>query len=157
MDNHVHLIVVPKTEQSLAAVFGPLHTRYAQYVNERQNVTGHLWQGRYHSCPMDESHLYSAVRYVERNPIKAGFVERAEDWPWSSAPGHVTPYSDELLSDPCSMYPNMTPEQWRHWLTEPWEKEEAFGRTLARRTQTGKPAGSAEFVHNAEKHAQKAI
>ena len=57
-------------------------------INFREGWRGHLWQGRFASFVMSEKHLMGAVRYVERNPVKAELVERAEDWPWSSAAAH---------------------------------------------------------------------
>jgi len=85
MDNHIHLILVPKTEDGLQKVLKPLHMRYAQYINKQHGWTGHLWQGRFFSSALDDAHTYSAIRYVERNPVEAGMVEKAEDYKWSSA------------------------------------------------------------------------
>ena len=50
------------------------------------------------SCVLDAPHLWACVRYVERNPVRAGLVERAEDWPWSSAAAHCAGDEDPLLS-----------------------------------------------------------
>ena len=86
MTNHIHLIAVPHSEQSIARTLRGLHTVYAMQYNTRYHSTGHLWQGRYKSCPLDEQHTWAAVRFVERNPVRADIVARAEDYPWSSAP-----------------------------------------------------------------------
>jgi putative transposase len=77
MTDHVHLVVVPKTSRSLSGALKPLHTRYTQHVNRRAAVSGRLWQGRFYSCPLDEQHVWTAVRYVERNPVRAGMVTKA--------------------------------------------------------------------------------
>ena len=69
MPNHVHLIVVPRRQESLAAVLKPVHMRYAQHFNRQHGITGHVWQGRFFSCALDDAHLLAAVRYVERNPV----------------------------------------------------------------------------------------
>ena len=74
MTNHVHLIVVPEREDSLARGLGQAHCRYAHCVNARRRSTGHLWQNRFYSTVMDEVHLLAAMRYVERNPVRAGMV-----------------------------------------------------------------------------------
>jgi putative transposase len=74
MPNHVHLIAVPKTETSLARALGEAHRRYTRRINFRENWRGHLWQERFASFPMDESHLLAAVRYVEMNPVVAGWL-----------------------------------------------------------------------------------
>ena len=89
MTNHVHFIVVPRTEDGLARVFNTLHMRYAQYINKRKGVTGHLWQGRFFSCLLDETHLYRAIRYVERNPVRAKMTSEAWGYKWSSASEHI--------------------------------------------------------------------
>jgi len=72
MTNHVHLVVIPRTAQSLAGALKPVHLRYAQHVNWARGLTGRLRQGRFFSCGLDDAHLLSAVRYVERNPVRAG-------------------------------------------------------------------------------------
>jgi putative transposase len=99
MPNHVHLIVVPPSDDSLAAGIGEAHRRYTRRVNFRKGWRGHLWQGRFASFVMDEPHLIAAARYVERNPVRAGLVRRAEDWPWSSAAAHVSGRDDALAEN----------------------------------------------------------
>ncbi|MFN3481119.1 MAG: transposase [Thermodesulfovibrionales bacterium] len=71
MSNHVHFIAVPIEGDPLAKIFNPLHTRYSQHINLRQENRGHLWQGRFFSCALDERHLYAAMRYIENNPVRA--------------------------------------------------------------------------------------
>ncbi len=98
MDNHVHLILVPKTEDGLRQPLARTHTSYSQRINRRMGLTGHLFQGRFQSYPMDDRHLMVAVRYVENNPVAAGMVGRAEDWQWSSARAHVFQLDDGLTN-----------------------------------------------------------
>jgi putative transposase len=86
--NHIHLIAIPSTAASLSQAMHELYGRYAIHFNERHGLIGRLWQGRFRSSPMDEPHFWAAVRYVERNPVRAGMVARAEHYPWSSAPAH---------------------------------------------------------------------
>ena len=85
MPNHVHLILVPSTADGLRRAVAEVHRRYTRMINFREGWRGCLWQGRFASFVMSEKHLMGAVRYVERNPVKAGLVTRAEDWRWSSA------------------------------------------------------------------------
>jgi len=89
MPNHVHFIGVPCRQESLARTFNTVHMLYAQYFNRKQNTTGHLWQGRFFSCVLDERHLYAAVRYVEMNPVRAGIAQAPQDYPWCSAKSHM--------------------------------------------------------------------
>ena len=72
MPNHVHLILTPATVEGLRQALGEAHRRYTRHVNARQGWTGHLWQGRFASAPMDEAHLMAAFHYVALNPVRAG-------------------------------------------------------------------------------------
>jgi putative transposase len=99
MANHIHTIVVPQSETALSETFRDTHATYGNWFNRKYGLSGHLWQGRFYSCVLDDAHLWSAVRYVERNPIRANLVSRAENYPWSSARAHVFGAMD-LLVDP---------------------------------------------------------
>lgn len=99
MENHVHLIVVPSSENSLRKCMSSLHRRYTININYRENWRGYLWQGRFLSYPMNERYTYAAIRYVELNPVRAGLVKQAEEYPWSSARCHMFGKSDGFLSD----------------------------------------------------------
>jgi len=89
MTNHVHFVAVPEREDSLAVLFGRAHGRYSQALNIRRGRCGHLWQARFHSCPLSPAHLEVGLRYVEANPCRAGLVERPEQYRWSSAAAHL--------------------------------------------------------------------
>jgi putative transposase len=98
MPNHVHLIVTPTDGDGLRATFAEAHRRYTGAINARFHWTGHLFQGRFGAVVMDEPHLLAAVRYVALNPVIAGLVRLAEDWPWSSARAHLAGEDDELAT-----------------------------------------------------------
>ena len=85
MPNHTHLIAVPSSEDGLRWAIGEAHRRYTRQINFREKWRGYLWQGRFASFVMDEPYLLAAARYVELNPVRAGLVQSAGDWPWSSA------------------------------------------------------------------------
>lgn len=97
MPNHVHLIVTPKTEDGLRALFADAHRKYTNFINWRHKWVGHLWQGRFASVAMDETHLERALRYVAQNPVRAKLVEKPEDWPFSSVHAHLAGQSDGLV------------------------------------------------------------
>lgn len=88
MSNHVHLIAVPTLPDGLALACRNAHGRHAAYWNAMHGASGHAWQGRFYSCPLDEVHLWAALRYTELNPVRAGLVSQPECWPWSSAGVH---------------------------------------------------------------------
>ncbi|MBI3319286.1 MAG: transposase [Candidatus Omnitrophica bacterium] len=121
------------------------HRRYTRAINFREGWRGYLWQGRFGSVALDEQHLVAAVRYVERNPVAAGLVHRAEQYPWSSARAHVTGMADPLLT------PNFLTTQIRNWaafLAD--EADDTLGTTLSRHATVGRPLGSAAFLERLE-------
>jgi len=97
MPNHVHLVVVPSSEEGLARGVGEAHRRYTRRINFRKRWRGHLWEGRFSSCVMDEAHLLAAVRYVETNPVRARLCRKPWRYPWSSAAAHVAGEDDALV------------------------------------------------------------
>ena len=99
MDNHVHFVAVPERMTSFAEGFGLAHKEYSRAINFREGWRGYLWQGRFFSVPLSERYMYAAIRYVERNPVRAGLVRRAEEYRWSSAKAHVHKLADPILSD----------------------------------------------------------
>ncbi|SDM34175.1 transposase [Maricaulis salignorans] len=100
MPNHVHLVLEPPEEGALAATVGWAHQAYCRAINRREGWTGSLWQGRFSSCAMDETHALVAVRYVELNPVRAGLRRRAQEWQWSSAASRVFGLENRLLCRP---------------------------------------------------------
>ena len=97
MPNHVHLILTPGDNLGMSKALGEVHRQYAGFLNARRRQTGHVFQGRFHSVAMDESHLLAAVRYVAFNPVKAGLVADAGAWRWSSAAAHLRGQSDGVV------------------------------------------------------------
>ena len=98
MPNHVHLILVPATEDGLRRCLCVVHRAYAGALNRRRATSGHFWQGRYGSVAMDEAHLYEALRYVLLNPVRARLVDTAAAWRWSSARAYLTGARDGLTN-----------------------------------------------------------
>jgi len=145
MSNHVHLIALPRAEDSLARAIGWTHHHYTRRVNFREGWRGYLWQGRFHSCPLDAAHSLRALRYVELNPVRAGLVERPERWPWSSALAHVEGAIDPVLSP----RPWLTEElDWSKFLREGVADDELAA--VRRRTRSGRPWGDEGFVARLE-------
>jgi putative transposase len=148
MTNHVHWVVVPRAEESLARAFGEAHGRYASYANARMSRSGHFWQNRFFSCSLDRAHLWAALRYAERNPLRAGLVGASAAYQWSSAAAHTgaAPPPDWLEQEP--MGSSFTPAEGAAYLeSDTMGDEEA---ALRKNTYTGRPAGSPQFVAWAE-------
>jgi putative transposase len=155
MSNHVHLIVVPRAAEALAQALKHTHGRYASYWNARNSSSGHVWQGRFYSCPLDETHLWRALRYVELNPVRAGMVPEAAEWQWSSAAAHCGSGVPEPL---------LEMERWRkRWTVAEWSQHLAAGEsacdvaTLRQYTHTGRPLGSKDFVADLEHSTLRAL
>ncbi|MDO9528346.1 MAG: transposase [Syntrophales bacterium] len=153
MPNHVHFVCVPRNDDSLARTFNTLHMRYSQYYNRKRKVTGHLWQGRFFSCILDERHLFAAIRYVENNPVRKGIVPEPEDYKWSSTQGHCGIVSDEILSDSCYLCGEIN--NWFQYLKESGPQEVI--KTLRKNVMSGRPCGGEEFIKSIEKIVGKPL
>ena len=146
MDNHVHIVAVPRSEPALARAVGEAHRNYTLQINLREKWSGYLWQGRFSSCPMDERHLYAAVRYVERNPVRAGLVRYAEEYRWSSARAHALNEPDTFLTG--EEMAIMAIDDWMAYLRNP--DEDLDLKTLRKGYRTGRPLGNEGFVERIE-------
>lgn len=146
MPNHVHLVLVPRTEGGLRASLGEAHRRYTRFINARNGWTGHLWQGRFGSVPMDEAYLINAVRYVSLNPVRAKLVRRASDWPWSSVRAHLAGKDDKLVR----VAPVL--ERWSDFAQMLKCGEDAQMTEALRKQETiGRPLGSADWLARMER------
>ena len=155
MSNHIHLIAIPGMADGFALALKHTHGRYAFYWNTVHNSSGHAWQGRFYSCPLDEAHLWEALRYTELNPVRAGLVPEAESWPWSSAASHCgTGAGEDCLAL----------EAWQsRWTAPAWREYLGAGETESRlavirqHTHAGRPLGGTEFIHDLERIAQRRL
>jgi putative transposase len=146
MTNHVHFICVPSEETSLSKTFNALHMRYSQYLNTKRGKKGHLWQGRFYSSILDEKHLYTAVRYIENNPVRARMVEYAEKYSWSSTREHLEKNSDDVLTHDCYLEGEI--EDWRAYLRETEDK--VLVANIRKNSMTGRPCGDDGFIEKIE-------
>jgi len=139
MNNHVHFIVIPSEPDSLAKGIGEAHRLYTRYKNSKAGVRGHLFQDRFFSCTLSESHFYSAIRYVERNPVKASIVKNAWDYEWSSAKFFTGERSKDKLVDKHPFTAEIT--DWKNFLSIDGQDD-----LLISSTKTGRPCGDECFV-----------
>jgi putative transposase len=149
MPNHVHLVAVPQRPESLGRAMLWAQGQYAEFFNARYGLVGHLWQGRFRSSVMDEHHLLNGVRYVERNPVRAGLVQRAEDYPWSSAAAHCGLRQDPLISDDLPLLRDVP--DWSSWLAGVESDEEL--RRIRECAERCYPIGSEAFVRRIEEQS----
>jgi putative transposase len=155
MSNHLHLVVVPHRAEDLAPALQKVLGRYASYWNVAHTTCGHVWQGRFYSCPMDPGHLWTALRYVELNPVRAKMAGEAAAWPWSSAAAHCG------MADP---HASLNMSLWRKsWAADTWRKFLGEGesasdlRALRQSTRTGRPWGSKEFTSALEAQTHRRL
>lgn len=119
MSNHVHFVVIPQRRWSISECFGRVHRAYSEALNLRRGRHGGNWEGRFFSESLDDTHALNALRYIERNPVKAGMVEEAWKWPWSSASQHCgDAVRWPLLNSRLGVMPP-DPHSWRSLLTAP--------------------------------------
>ena len=149
MSNHVHFMVIPKNEDSLSKVFKYTNMKYSQYYNNKMKVSGHLFQGRFFSCVLDEWHMIACARYIERNPVRAKLVKEPYLWPYSSAKIHCgidryDPFGVNQLFD----YVEQEPKAWKELIKAPDNLDEMKG--IRERTRTGRPLGTNDFIERLE-------
>ena len=143
MSNHVHLILIPGREDSLAVLLRRVHGRYAQYYNARHGRCGHLWQNRFFACALSRSHLWTALAYVDNNPVRAGLVNLAAAYPWSSAAAHLG--GDDVSA-------SLDREWWcresqgMDWPSILDEEGDQAVTAIRRCTYAGRPFGDDDFV-----------
>ncbi len=143
MTNHIHLVVVPEEASSLALCMQRVHGRYAQYLNARRRRSGHLWQNRYFSCPLDQQHLWAALRYVEQNPVRAGLVNSVSAYRWSSALAHLGGRDESRALDLNFWHENGGTDSWRQLIEQSIDSEVL--NHLRRATYACRPCGNLDF------------
>jgi len=152
MPNHIHLIVVPATEEGLSQAIGHTHRRYTRAVNQRMEWTGFLWQGRFGSSPMDENYLLATARYIELNPVRAKLVSQPEDFQWSSVKHHLGLHDDPVIRN--SPLQEIVGD-WKAFLSE--SENEELARKIRHAIRGGRPLGSEQFVGELEKQVGRIL
>ena len=149
MSNHIHIIAIPHAEDSLAKGIGRTHFRYTQYINRFHKRSGHLWQGRFYSCALDERHFWLAMKYIELNPVRSRLCRKPWRYDWSSAAVHVDAKARSDVLNLSRWYDMISAVQWRKELAYGLSDSE-LGR-LRLNTHTGRPLGSDSFMSKLEK------
>jgi putative transposase len=151
MPNHIHLVAVPADVAGLHRLLRAVHGQYAQRINRANNQTGHLWQARYFSSPLDAAYFLNAVRYVELNPVRARLASLAEQYRWSSAGAHCGIRSD-LIVDAIPRSTLLSEiANWSRWLAA--GVDDGAIDTLRRNGSQNLPCGSTDFVRRLERAA----
>ena len=157
MTNHVHIIAEPENEEALSLGIGRANLRYSIAVNQRTGKSGRLWHNRFYSCPLDDTHYLAAMRYIERNPVRAKITRTAWQWPWSSAAAHTGKISlpQSILSYRHWQKLGIAPHDWRMELMH--VEDDAVIDALRHATNTGWPLGSDKFIDKMEKSLDRRL
>ncbi|KIX15283.1 REP-associated tyrosine transposase [Dethiosulfatarculus sandiegensis] len=145
MPNHWHMVLWPEQDGDLSAFLGWLTMTHTQrwHANHGTTGSGHLYQGRFKSFPVQtDRHYYTVGRYVVRNPVRAGLVDRAEKWPWSSVglKQSVNSKTAGLLSDG----PLERPIEWLEFVNQP--ETDSDLASLRESIQRGRPFGEMDWL-----------
>ncbi len=150
MSNHIHLLIRPKGD-SISRIVQSLLVSHTQRYHKHHRSGGHVWQGRFKSPVIqNDEHLLTVLRYIEANPLRAGLVKRAEEYPWSSYRVHASGEPDELIDplityEQLSPYPKIRQRQWAKKVHDPLD--EATLEQVRRSNLTGLPFGNETWVN----------
>ena len=145
MSNHWHFVLWPKRDGELTRFMSWFTLTHAQRWKHAHDAVGqgHLYQGRFKSFPIQQDeHLLMAMRYVERNPVAAGMVKRAEDWRWGSC--HVREERSHELRSLLSDGPLPLPARWSQTINLPLNDTDA--KRLGDSIEHGRPLGDERWV-----------
>ena len=161
MDNHFHLLVTPQAQDSLPKMMQAIGRRYVRHFNGEHGRSGTLWEGRYKSTLIQaERYLLACMAYIDLNPVRAGLVAHARDYPWSSH-GHYIGQTTQRLITPHSLY-------WELGNT-PFAREAAYADlvnagvdvdrqlALTQSTLKGWALGEADFVADLQKKTGRRV
>ena len=137
MPNHAHLLLYAHALAALSRAMHQLQRTYWFYVKRQRTLSGHLWQGRFHSFPIaTDAYLLEAARYIERNPLEANLIEQWSEYPWSSyrfyTAGEFVPLP--LTPTPCYLALGSTATvrqaRYRHFVDTPQPYDKSMRRKL---------------------------
>ena len=165
MGNHFHLLVTPSTDTGLPLMMQAVGRSYVRYFNQTQDRSGTLWEGRYRSTVIQaDRYLLPCMAYIDLNPVRAGLVNQAKDYPWSSHRHYAGLRADKLVTP--------HPLLWSLGNT-PFGREAAYAdmvhsgvnpdqqAALTRSVLSGWALGSEDFVADlqsrTERRVQKAL
>jgi putative transposase len=161
MSNHFHLLLTPQTADGLPQMMQAVGRRYVRYFNDSQQRSGTLWEGRYRSTLIQtERYLLACMAYIDLNPVRAGLVTQAADYPWSSHGHYIGRRTDKLLTP--------HPLVWELGNT-PFAREVAYAElvqaginpvqqtALTQATLSGWALGEPDFVADLQKRTQRRV
>jgi len=155
MTNHVHLLLTPESSDAISKTIQFVGRHYVPYINHTYGKSGTLWEGRHKGCVVaSDDYLFTCMRYIELNPVRAGMVGKPIDYCWSSYRGNATTHSDKLITSHV-LYRQLA----RDARTRQYAYRELFRNALdpdqvhdiRASVQTGTPLGNERFQQEIEK------
>ena len=141
MPNHFHLALWPHSDSDLGRWMQWLLTAHVRRYHQHYKTSGHIWQGRFKAFPVEQdNHMLTVLRYIERNPLRARLVQRAEEWPWSSLQHREAPQQANIVHP----WPVPRPVNWVSWVNQP--QTDAELEELRHSVNRGTPYGCADWV-----------
>ena len=154
MTNHVHLLATPERWGAMSAMMQDIGREYVTRINRRYRRTGTLWEGRFHSCPVQSgSYLLTCMRYIELNPVRAGMVGAPSDYAWSSYRRNAEGVANPWLS-PHPVYASLGADRqsrcaaYRALFAGHWDEDTLT--SLRRHTRQGAAWGGERFQREIE-------
>jgi putative transposase len=145
MPNHFHLVLWPQGDRDLSRWMQWLMTAHVRRYHKHHGTSGHVWQGRFKAFPIQkDQHLLAVMRYVERNPLRAKLVDRAEEWQWSSLGGGDPDGGPEVNAGPVPRAAD-----WRAYVNKP--QTDAEVKAIRNSITRGAPYGAARWQQQAAK------
>ena len=147
MPNHIHLVLRPYRDRDLGRWMQWLLTAHVRRYHRRYGSSGHVWQGRFKTFPIQhDAHLLQVIRYVERNALRANLIVRAEDWGWGSLAWRDAGEPVSFLAVP----PVPLPDDWPDRVNVPESAVEltALRRSVNRGTPFGDTVWAEETAAN---------
>ena len=144
MPNHWHLVVWPRKDGELSRFVGWLTLTHTQrwHAHRKSIGSGHVYQGRFKSFPVEtDEHFHTVARYVERNPLRARLVRRAEQWQWSSLARWLRGSADDQAL--LSAWPMSRKPSWVEHVNAP--QSEAELAAIQRCVDRGSPYGDGRW------------
>ncbi|MBI4696712.1 MAG: transposase [Gammaproteobacteria bacterium] len=149
MTNHVHLVLTPARDGAVSRLLQLVGQRYAQYLNRRYERSGTAWEGRHKGSVVDtDRYLIATLRYVERNPVRAGIVATPAEYAWSSYAHHAGLAPDPLVTEH-AVYSGLgrtASERAEHYVAVMGSDDPRMEDEIRRRLVYSHPLGEADFV-----------
>lgn len=151
MDNHVHLMIIPKKKSSFSDGIRNLQPDFARWQNLQHNGIGHLWENRFFSCPVEEESIWKVLSYIDLNRVRAGLVEKAWDWEWCSASAHITGFDSTGLLDMNLWKKFFNGTSWKAFL-EQAHLDKSTPQSIRKATYRGQPFARVELIKNSNRN-----